>query len=104
MLLLKREAEPLIKTAEYVTGLNRDELAERIAQKSPLSKKYDITGGDSSYSQYLTSKQPAMNAGNAKDSDYNVLSQLAYADKFSNDTVKIYWNTAKILMLSTESF
>lgn len=81
----KREAEPLIKTAEYVTGLNRDELAERIAQKSPLSKKYDITGGDSSYSQYLTSKQPAMNAGNAKDSDYNVLSQLAYADKFSND-------------------
>ena len=70
---IKNNSKVAKNTAAYVTGGDNKTL------------KYDVTSGASSFSAYLQSNQEAITGRNLNTADYNVLSQLSYASKWSSD-------------------
>ncbi len=89
---VKVEQQRALNTVTWMTdsapvtfGDQLDESSLKIntanASKVPETK----SPGHATYSAYLQSSQPQMNAQNAKEVDYNVLSELAYAAKFNSN-------------------
>lgn len=69
---------------QEITDMNEYYAADpQQSQITPTSTGTIITGGQSAYSEYLSSDQPLMNRDNTNAADASVLTELAYAGKFS---------------------
>lgn len=70
---LRNQSEVVQNTLNYSTGGDGQTL------------KYDVTSGASSFSAYLQSNQDPISGSSLKTADYDVLSHLSYASKWSSD-------------------
>ena len=81
-----------VNTATYALGIDPVFISGKMdpdAVRSSASANASVSAsrgpGHATYSPYLNSHQEQMTAGNAKDVDYNILSELSYAAKWSKN-------------------